>query len=136
MKLESTQRRAEMAKGIGLSTSIAAILLFLRFAPTGAERFYPRCVFTAITKIYCPGCGMMRALKSLACFDFANAFFYNPFLFIIIIPLFIYMTATYLTRAITGKWIPSLLSSPRSVLPVAAVIVAIWIFRNVFPLGL
>ncbi|MDR2578981.1 MAG: DUF2752 domain-containing protein [Chitinispirillales bacterium] len=89
-----------------------------------------------VTKIYCPGCGTTRAFKALANFDFGGAFLYNPFLFLIVMPLVIYLCAIYFARAATGKWIPSLLSSTKAVLPVGAAIVGIWIFRNIFPLGL
>ncbi len=40
------------------------------------------CVFHAITKLECPGCGVTRMLISIVKLDFVSAFWYNPFLFI------------------------------------------------------
>jgi hypothetical protein len=134
--LNRKQREAELGKGIFLAALICAPPLFARFAPAWTEHLYPPCIFTMITKIYCPGCGTTRAFKALADFNLSGAFLYNPFLFLIIIPLVLYLCVIYFARAGTGRWIPSVLSSPKAVLPVGAVIVGIWIFRNVFPLGL
>lgn len=39
-----------------------------------------RCPFRLITGIYCPGCGMSRALISLFQRDFQNSWSYHPFL--------------------------------------------------------
>ena len=40
------------------------------------------CVFHAITKLKCPGCGISRMCISIARLDFVSAFWHNPFLFI------------------------------------------------------
>ena len=136
LELTSGCRKIELIKAVSLSSALLLIPLFLRFAPSWAERFYPVCVLTKITGLYCPGCGTMRAFRSLAAFDFESAFLYNPFLFLIVIPLFIYMSVIYMMRAISGKQIPSLLSSHRVALSVLALIIGIFIFRNIFPLRL
>jgi hypothetical protein len=96
----------------------------------------PPCAWKMFTGFYCPGCGTGRALKSLLMFEFYDAFMYNPFLFLIIIPLLTYLSVIYIMRAVTKRWVPSILSTPKSVLPVMATIIGVWIFRNVFPLGL
>ena len=131
-----TRRGAELTKFFVGAALICAVPVFLRFAPAWAERFYPQCLWRMITGLYCPGCGTLRAFRSLAEFDFVAAFMYNPFLFLLVIPLVVYLCAIYLIRVITGRWVPSFLSSPKAVLPVAGVIACVWVFRNVFPLGL
>ena len=40
------------------------------------------CIFHAITKLECPGCGVTRMLISIVKLDFVSAFWYNPFLFV------------------------------------------------------
>jgi hypothetical protein len=101
-----------------------------------ARQFYPVCIFYKATGLYCPGCGTLRALEALILGDFRSAFLYNPFLFIAVIPFIIYMIIIYSMRRIKKKWIPSILSSPKAAIQVGAAIIGIWIFRNVFPLGL
>jgi hypothetical protein len=101
-----------------------------------SEQFYPVCFFYKITGLYCPGCGTLRAIEASAAGDFWTAFLYNPFLFIAAIPFILYMIIIHSMRRIKKKWIPSIISSPKSALPVGVAIIAIWVFRNVFPLGL
>ena len=40
------------------------------------------CVFHAITKLKCPGCGISRMFISIAKLDFVSAFWHNPLLFV------------------------------------------------------
>jgi hypothetical protein len=134
--LNIAQRRIELAKGLIACLAVFAAVLFFRLAPAGAERFYPVCILYKTAGLYCPGCGTLRALEALSVPDFKSAFLYNPFLLIAAIPLMLYMGVVYLIRGISGKYVPSLLSSPKAAIPVGAVIIGIWIFRNVFPLGL
>jgi len=58
-------RGAELFKLLMTLALPFAVTLFLRLAPEGAERFYPRCLFNAATGLYCPGCGTLRALNAL-----------------------------------------------------------------------
>ncbi|WP_052339580.1 DUF2752 domain-containing protein [Gorillibacterium massiliense] len=46
------------------------------------------CVFLKVTGLYCPGCGMTRAVLSILRLDFYQAFRYNALLFLLL-PLFL-----------------------------------------------
>lgn len=61
---------------------VALVVLYF-FAP-GEHRFYPRCVFHALTGWACPGCGSLRAVHNLLHGDFAAAFRLNPLLMILL----------------------------------------------------
>jgi len=126
------RRGVELCKFLAMLTLPFAASLFLRLAPDGAERFYPRCVWNAATGLYCPGCGTQRALAALGHLDFRAAFMYNPFLFLLIAPAALYMGAVFLFRAVTGRRAPSILSSYKAALPAAVIIIAIWVARNLF----
>ena len=52
------------------------------FAPT-AYGFYPSCPFKLITGLECPGCGTTRALHHLLHGRVAEAFRFNPMLFVL-----------------------------------------------------
>lgn len=121
-----------MCKFLAVLASPFIISLFLRFAPGWAARFYPRCFFNAATGLYCPGCGTLRALTALGELDFRTAFMYNPFLFLAVAPLAVYMCAIFLLRAVTGRRIPSILSSSKAALPAAAIVIAVFAARNLF----
>jgi len=88
-------------------------------------------MFNVATGLYCPGCGTLRALTALGELDFRAAFMYNPFLFLMAAPLAVYMCAIFLLRAVTGRQIPSILSS-KAALPTAAVVIAVFAVRNIF----
>ena len=50
------------------------------------------CLFKAVFKIPCPGCGMTRAFKSIIQLDFIQAFKFN----ILSIPLFIFLILMFI----------------------------------------
>jgi hypothetical protein len=62
----------------GLAFSVCLALLYL-FDP-GQHGFYPRCQFHALTGLYCPGCGSLRALHQLLHGHVAAAFHFNALL--------------------------------------------------------
>ncbi|MDR0305661.1 MAG: DUF2752 domain-containing protein [Chitinispirillales bacterium] len=135
-ELTPTQRKLELIKAASFGPALFLIPLLLSFAPSWTKQFYPVCILTKITGLYCPGCGTARAFERLGAFDFWGAFLYNPFLFLFVIPILLYLCAIYMTRAVSGRHIPSLLSSPKSALPVLLLVIGIFILRNIFPLSL
>ena len=71
-RLKSTLIKYGVIFGIAL-----AYLIFVLCTGLGIP-----CVFHAITKLECPGCGVTRMLISIVKLDFISTFWYNPFLFI------------------------------------------------------
>ena len=71
-RLKSTLIKYGVILGIAL-----AYLIFVLCTRIGIP-----CIFHAITKLQCPGCGVTRMILSLVKLDFISAFHYNPFLFI------------------------------------------------------
>ena len=71
-RLKSTLIKYGVIFGIAL-----AYLIFVLCTGLGIP-----CVFHAITKLECPGCGVTRMLISVVKLDFVSAFWYNPFLFV------------------------------------------------------
>lgn len=56
------------------------------------------CMFNEITHLYCPGCGITRALRSLVHLDFYQAFRYNNLIYILIVVLGIYFIEIILNK--------------------------------------
>ena len=48
------------------------------------------CIFYEVTNLYCPGCGITRAIISLLKLDFYQAFRFNPLVIILLPFLLIY----------------------------------------------
>ena len=61
------------------------------------------CLFNKITGLYCPGCGMTRAVNSCFNFDFYEALRFNALLFIMPPMLMFYYLASYLKKAEIAK---------------------------------
>jgi hypothetical protein len=71
--------------------SLGMLFLVSHLPPDGAG--VPVCLFQAMSGLPCPGCGLTRALSSLAQGHPTAAFGYHPFAFIVL-PLFL-MLASY-----------------------------------------
>lgn len=70
----------------GASLLIAGIWLLRTYDPNAAGSLFPPCVFHEITGLFCPGCGITRALHALVHFDLWRAFTMNALL-IVSLPL-------------------------------------------------
>lgn len=66
------------------SALVAAALWVVYTVPPATSRFYPRCVFHAVTGLDCPGCGGTRALHHLLHGRFLEAARYNALLYVLI----------------------------------------------------
>lgn len=63
--------------------AVALVAVYFFFDP-GSARWMPRCLFHELTGWQCPGCGAQRALHALLHGRLAEAWGYNPFIFIIV----------------------------------------------------
>lgn len=63
------------------------------------------CIFNKITGLYCPGCGMTRAVQSCFKFEFYQALRFNALLFIMPIGLGAYYFANHMQKPKTAKTI-------------------------------
>jgi len=112
----------------------AAVFVVYRFNP-GRDPFTPACSFYGTTGLYCPGCGMTRALHSIMNGHFGEAFSYNP-----LWPFFALLILGSLCL-----WFYFLLTGKNSFNPVnrflakhpcyciitAAAVILFWILRNI-----
>jgi hypothetical protein len=108
---------------------LSGIFLITRFNPEEVKIF-PPCIFHSLTGLYCPGCGMTRAMHTLLNGNFIKAFWYNP-LFFTFLPLFIYMGAVQLKALIrTGK--TKVIKLPyQLIILIVTMVFLFWILRNI-----
>ena len=73
-------RHLALAATAAASTAAAAagVWVLRRFDPSAAGSPLPGCLFYQFTGLYCPGCGMTRALHALVHLDPLGAFAMNP----------------------------------------------------------
>lgn len=82
------------------------------------------CIVKRTIGFPCPGCGMTRALKYLLTFDFKQAFFYHPLVFIMpfLIILFLYQDTRLLSKLAHSKLL---------LITVITLFVLVYIFRMI-----
>jgi Protein of unknown function (DUF2752) len=103
-------------------------ILFL-FDPAESD-FYPPCPFRFCTGLYCPGCGTTRALHALLHGNVVEAFGVNP-LMVLMLPFLGYSLLSYAAFEVTGRPLPSLLTSPFWGWLVLGTILVYWALRNI-----
>ncbi|MBO6195097.1 MAG: DUF2752 domain-containing protein [Bacilli bacterium] len=90
------------------------------------------CPIHFITKLYCPGCGITRMIKSIIKLDFYQAFRYNQLVFILF-PFFLFLIIDYLIKIISKKE-PIYKKIPEYVWIILIILLLIFgIIRNIFP---
>ena len=71
----------------GVLTVVAGVWVLRVFDPNLAGGFFPACLFLAFTGLYCPGCGITRALHALIHGDLGQMMAMNPLLPLLLVGL-------------------------------------------------
>lgn len=114
-----------------LTVAIAAIAAAYAAVDPASSALVPRCTLRAITGLQCPGCGSQRALHALLHGAPAQAWRLNPFLFFAG-PLLAALAAAWLFPSRLAR-LSNTLRSPAALTTIAAITIAWWIIRNLFP---
>lgn len=112
------------------SILIVLFLYFLFFIVL--DKIKIPCFFNEITNLYCPGCGMTRAVRSLLNFDLVMAI-RNNLLLVLLIPFFGYYIVLFLINYIKGGKLIKIseVYSKKVVYFVLVVCILFSIFRNI-----
>ena len=104
--------------------------LFIYFLPRLEMIVNFHCPFHLLTGLYCPGCGSLRSLHSLAQGNVIRAFNYNPFT-ILSLPFLIYSFAAFTYRGISGKELKRIFVKPIYIWLLLVFIIVFWVLRNI-----
>ncbi len=108
-----------------LAAGVLAVAAVFAVADPSASAWFPKCLFHALTGLYCPGCGVQRALHALAHGRLADAVGYNA-LATLSLPWMGLAAASWAT----GRRPPW--RQPAWIGPAVLVaVVAFWVLRNV-----
>lgn len=106
-----------------------AALAVLYFFDPAHNSFYPICPFHALTGLWCPGCGTLRALHQLTHGNFAAAWRFNPIVMLLLPAAFWLMTREAI-RLGTGRRLPWVVTNPVFGWALAAGMIVFGIWRN------
>ncbi len=121
-------REALPVLGVGAAALAGAVTLFS--VDPHEPGHYPVCPFLAVSGLYCPGCGSLRAMHDLLHGDLAGALARNP-LAVLAVPYLVLALVTALLRA-WGRPAPSSTSLPPwAVWGVLGVVLSFAVLRNV-----
>jgi hypothetical protein len=121
----ATSTRAEVLVATGLL--IAATGLVAAVDPHEGGH-YPGCPFLALTGLYCPLCGGLRAVHDLTRLDVVDALARNP-LVVLALPVVMLFWFRWVRRTLTGQGRPRSLPSWWG-WAVLAVLAVFWVARN------
>lgn len=95
-----------------------------------SEASFPACPFSAVTGLYCPGCGTLRCLHALLHLDLGSALDYNA-LTVLFVPAILLAWLSLGYAGIRGREPPPIRSAPRWVGRIIGVGFGLfWLLRN------
>ena len=111
-----------VAGGLAMTTLLAVL-------DPNQPGHYPTCPFLAVTGLYCPGCGSLRALHDLAHGDLAGAMARNPLTVAALVGLAVgwVLWARRLWRGQPRRWA----APPVLLYGLLTLVLAFWALRNV-----
>ena len=121
-------RRARILP-LGVAAAAAIGVVYVSDVDPGVAGHYPTCPFLAVTGLYCPGCGTLRAVHAMGHGDLMTAWARNP-LAVVGLAYLLVTWVLWFERTATGRR-PSWLAPPWVLYGVLAAILMFWVLRNV-----
>ncbi|MEZ5143584.1 MAG: DUF2752 domain-containing protein [Acidimicrobiales bacterium] len=113
---------------VGLGLTAAAACAYTLVNDPNQSSAYPQCPFKALTGLDCPGCGLTRGVFSLLHGRVLEALNHN-LLLLVILPVFAYIYAMYVARAL-GWELPPLRLPKWFGFGLAGFVLVYWVVRN------
>lgn len=108
---------------------LACLSVLYTYNP-GNSKFYPTCPFHALTGLYCPGCGTLRALHQLVHGHLLTAFLLNP-LMLLLVPFLGYAFVSKVVFVQSGRRMWEVFVPAAWIWILLCVIILFWILRNI-----
>lgn len=105
-------------------------LALLRLFDPATSGLFPPCPLHALTGLYCPGCGSLRAIHQLLHGNLGAAWAMNP-LTVILLPFVVYGLASEGLGVLRGRGLPHVFLPALWIQVLCAVIVLFGIVRNI-----
>lgn len=127
--MKAGSRHLALAATAAAATTAAAagVWVLRRFDPSAAGSPLPGCLFYEFTGLYCPGCGMTRALHALVHGDFAQMLAMNPLLPLLMVAVPLLALQGFGYRLPLPKAVVAILTSAKFWI---GLLLAFWLLRN------
>ena len=122
--------KRERLKAAGLVAFVAAAAAILFVIDPASSNLYPSCPFNALTGLYCPGCGTLRASHELLHLNPAAALRLNP-VAVVSLPFLAYAFVSHAMLGIRGRELPGVFVPPRWIWTLLGTVLAFWVLRNI-----
>ncbi|NRQ36197.1 DUF2752 domain-containing protein [Nonomuraea sp. NN258] len=126
-------RARRLLAPLALAAVAGAGFAFVGAVDPNAPGHYPACPFLALTGLYCPGCGTLRAVHALAHLDPVAALGLNP-LFVIMLPALVYLWGRWVSHAWRGGPLRIAVTRPAWLWVFMSLVMVYWVVRNL-PFG-
>jgi hypothetical protein len=113
----------------GVAAVVAAGFAYVGVVDPNQPGHYPICPFFALTGLYCPGCGTLRAVHALGHADVLGSLSSNP-LTVAMIPFVVFWWARWAARSWKGRPARTSLARPGHLWGLLAIVVLFWVVRN------
>ncbi|WP_433324904.1 DUF2752 domain-containing protein [Spirillospora sp. CA-294931] len=122
-------RRRALAGPLAVLGGLGAGVLLVAVVDPHEPGHYPTCPSLALTGLYCPGCGGLRMVNSLAHGDVGAAFGHNQLAFLML-GVGAYVLGRWTYSAAVGRPMRTVLSRPAVLVSMLAVAVVFAVVRN------
>lgn len=116
-------------QGTAVITAAVFFVVILFFWDPAVLNYYPPCLFETVTGLLCPGCGGMRGTHQLLHFNFYDAFYLNPLVFVST-PLIFYSIVYFTALLAFKKQLPKIPVNSITIAITSAIILIFWVVRN------
>ncbi len=117
---------------LGAAAVVAAATAYVATVDPSLPGHYPTCPLLAVTGLYCPLCGSLRAVHELAHGDLLAALGRNP-LTVVGLAVVVALWARWAVRA--GRGLPTRLVLPANATPVLLVVLVVFGVARNLPFG-
>lgn len=118
-----------VAAPLAAALAAGAAVAFVALVDPNEPGHYPPCPFLALTGLYCPGCGGLRAVHALAHGDLVAALGLNPFV-VVMFPVVVLLWGRWAVRAWRGRAFDVKVIHPAYIWAFLGVLIVFWIVRN------
>jgi hypothetical protein len=116
-----------------VAAAAAAGVAYVAMVDPNQPGHYPTCPFLALTGLYCPGCGTLRAVHALAHGDLGTAVGLNV-VSVALVPFLVFTWGRWATRSWQGRPVRTNVVRPVFIWAFLALVIVFWIVRNL-PFG-